>query len=73
MPAKREGAAERTKFVSVRITELQHDEIGSLADRDGLSVSEWLRTLIISELRLYRNEVRKAAAKRKSKKTKRKP
>jgi hypothetical protein len=63
MPKNRKTRVERSKFVSVRITEEQHEEIGGLADRDGISVSEWLRTLVIAELRLYRLAVKKAAKK----------
>ena len=45
----------KEKLIATRVTRNISDLISSMAYREGLSVSEWVRNLIISELK--RNDV----------------
>jgi len=51
MPSKMRGADHKTEMLSVRVTRLVRDAVVAAAQADGLDVSEWLRSLIVGELR----------------------
>ena len=51
MPSKMRGAEHKTEMLSVRVTRPVRDAVVAAAQADGLDVSEWLRSLIVGELR----------------------
>jgi uncharacterized protein (DUF1778 family) len=51
MPSKMRGSEYKTEMLAVRVTKPIKDAVIMAAQSEGLDVSEWMRSLIISELR----------------------
>jgi|GEM_PF-7033714 len=50
MPSKMRGSEHKTEMLAVRVTRLIRDAV-AVAQSDGVDVSEWMRSLIVRELR----------------------
>ena len=51
MPSKMRGLEHKTEMLAVRVTKPIKDAVVMVAQSEGVDVSEWMRSLIISELR----------------------
>ncbi|MHA1632553.1 MAG: plasmid mobilization protein [Candidatus Freyarchaeota archaeon] len=51
MPVKREKSGHKTELLSVRVTPRIKEIVAQVARSEGLDVSEWLRNLIVVELK----------------------
>ena len=51
MPAKMRGSGLKTELLTFRVTASVKEAVVHVAHGDGMDVSEWLRSLVISELR----------------------
>ena len=51
MPSKMQGSEHKTELLALRVTRPIKEAVIAAAQDDGVDVSEWLRSLIVGELR----------------------